>query len=137
VIGAEITDCPHEGPNVFELSGVKWMITDFWSGLAVYRSEDFSKWTRCEENLLNNAGKRCMDNGLGHHADVVVSGDEAYIFYFCHPEAHGKQAASKPFSVVQVARITTDGKNLFCNRDEKFSFRWGWGKMHMPSDSQI
>lgn len=38
VLGAEVIDCPHEGPNVFELGGVKWMITDFWNGLAVYRN---------------------------------------------------------------------------------------------------
>ena len=46
VLGAEITDCAQEGPNVFELGGIKWMISDYWNGLAVYRSEDFTNWTR-------------------------------------------------------------------------------------------
>lgn len=126
VLGAEITDCPHEGPNVFELGGVKWMITDFWKGLGVYRTDDFTTWERCENNILNLPGSRFMDGAIGHHADVVVAGDEAYIFYFCHPfeliakdcQAEGKEA----LTVIQAARITTDGKELYCNRDEEFSF---------------
>ena len=42
VLGPEITDCAHEGPNVFELGNVKWMITDFWHGLAYIGPMTFS-----------------------------------------------------------------------------------------------
>lgn len=127
VLGAEITDCPHEGPNVFELGGVGWMITDFWSGLAVYRSEDFTNWVRCSHNLLHKPGVRPMDGAIGHHADVVVKGDEAYIFYFCHPyETTRKDCQSEgnaALTVIQAARLTTDGVQLFCDRDEEFDIR--------------
>jgi len=37
VLGPEVTDVPHEGPNVFEFGGVKWLITDHWSGLEFIR----------------------------------------------------------------------------------------------------
>lgn len=126
VTGEEITDCPHEGPNVFELGGVKWMITDFWSGLGVYYSEDFTKWIRQEENILSEPGDRYLDGAKGHHADVVVAGEEAYIFYFCHPyekvtrdcQAEGSEA----LTVIQAARLTTDGKKLYCDRNEIFEW---------------
>jgi len=127
VLGPEIMDCAHEGPNVFEFGGVKWMITDYWHGLAVYRTDDFTHWTRCELPLLAAGGCRTMDGAIGHHADVVVVGDEAYIFYFCHPyeksrrdcQAEGNEA----LTVLQVARLTTDGKQLYCDRDEEFTLK--------------
>lgn len=127
VVGPEITDCSHEGPNVFEFGGVKWMVTDFWNGLGVYQSEDFTHWHRCKNNLLATPGKRAMDGTIGHHADIVVAGKEAYIFYFCHPyemekrdcQANGQEA----LTVLQAARLTTDGENLYCNRNEEFTFQ--------------
>ncbi len=126
VIGAEITDCSHEGPNVFELGDCKWMITDFWKGLGVYRTEDFSTWERCEHNLLDVPGTRFMDGAIGHHADVVVVGKEAYIFYFCHSyelEAKESQEAGKEaITVLQAGRLTTDGQQLYCNRNEEFEW---------------
>ena len=45
----EVADCGQEGPNVFELGGKILMISDFWNGLAVYTSEDYTHWTRCED----------------------------------------------------------------------------------------
>lgn len=127
VIGEEITDCSHEGPNVFELGGIKWMITDFWNGLAVYWSEDFTNWKRCEENILNLPGNRAMDGAIGHHADVVVSGEEAYIFYFCHPyentKKYGQAEGNEALAVIQAARLTMDGKQLYCNRDDEFIWK--------------
>lgn len=125
--GAEITDCPHEGPNVFELGGVKWMITDIWKGLAVYQSEDFANWKRCDNILLNTPGNREGDSALGRHADVMVVNDEAYIFYFCHPyEGQDKENSrlyqNPAVTVLQAARLTTDGENLYCDRDREFIF---------------
>jgi hypothetical protein len=127
VIGPEITDCPHEGPNVFELGGVKWMITDFWSGLGVYSSKDYTKWTRQEENILSEPGIRALDNAMGHHADVVVIDEEAYIFYFCHPHESLKKdcqaEGNEALTVIQVARLTTDGEKLYCDRNEIFEWK--------------
>ena len=94
--GAEITDCSHEGPNVFELSGQKWMITDEWNGLGVYKTDNFCDWER-QGVILRDAGKRPMDGGMADHADVVVCGDRAYIFYFLHPFFENEKRRSKDY----------------------------------------
>jgi hypothetical protein len=68
-----------------------------------------------------------MDGAVGHHADVVVIGDEAYIFYFCHPyEQSRKDCQSEgnaALTVIQMARLTTDGIQLYCDRDAEFELR--------------
>lgn len=46
VCGEEISFNSHEGPNVFEFGGSRWMITDEWNGLGVYKTEDFTNWER-------------------------------------------------------------------------------------------
>lgn len=129
-IGVEINDCSQEGPNVFELGGYKWMISDFWKGLAVYVSDDFRNWTR-QQNILEKSGKRPLDQGLGHHADVVVKGDRAYIFYFCHPYSgdDGDTAwrdrhtdAQRAKAVVQVAELKVQDGVLTCDRDAEVAW---------------
>ncbi len=133
VLGEEVADCAQEGPNVFELGGVKWMISDFWRGLAVYRSEDFTHWTRCRD-ILEKSGTRPLDRGLGHHADVVVRGERAFLFYFCHPyameteeESGGEEAAKltpqeRNKAVVQVAELTVRDGGLHCDRNAQVSW---------------
>lgn len=113
----------HEGVNVFPLGGAWWYIGDFWKGQGVFRSEDLTNWVY-QGLILDTPGSRAEDGSLGHHADVVVQGDEAYIFYFTHP---GRDAQGKPtpYTAVQVARLTTDGRTLFCDRDEAFDFCLG------------
>ena len=124
-IGREITDCAQEGPNVFELDGIKWMISDFWSGLAVYKSEDFTHWTRCK-NILDKSGSLPTDQGLGHHADVVVKDGRAFIFYFCHPYSHEVlteeereklSPAARCKAVVQCRELKVVDGELVCDRD--------------------
>lgn len=46
VCGKEIDYNSHEGSNVFELGGKKWMITDEWNGLGVYETQDYTHWER-------------------------------------------------------------------------------------------
>lgn len=131
VLGAEVTDCAQEGPNVFELGESKWMISDYWKGLAVYRSEDFSHWIRCRD-ILNESGNRPMDRGWGHHADVVVRDGRAFIFYFCHPYACEGEAKGKELSglteqewnkaVVQVAELVVRDGELWCDRDAQVTW---------------
>lgn len=128
VTGAEITDVSHEGPNVFTLNNRHFMITDFWNGLGVYESTDFNNWIR-KSDILNTPGTRKQDGQLGHHADVVVStnGNEAFIFYFVHPD-YNPQNAPKDFemtykearTVIQVAKLATGPDGLICNRNEVF-----------------
>lgn len=129
VIGPEITDVSHEGPNVFTLCDRHFMITDFWNGLGVYESNDFTNWIR-KADILNTPGMRKDDGQIAHHADVVVSSNqkEAYIFYFVHPEYNPLQMP-KDFemtykearTVIQVAQITLGADGLICNRDKIFS----------------
>lgn len=76
---------PHEGPNVFALGGHIWMIVDEWRGQGVYRSDDAIAWIR--QGLIgNDPGADPMDRKLARHADVVVNGDHAVLYYFTHPE---------------------------------------------------
>jgi len=118
--GKALSFDPHEGANVFSLSGRWWYICDLWRGQGVFRSDDCAAWEYCGL-ILDKPGKREGDNAIGNHADVVAQGEEAFIFYFTHPQrdANNKPA---PFTSIQVARITTDGTALFCNRDEDFDF---------------
>lgn len=121
VVGDEISDCAHEGPNVFELGGKKWMITDFWKGLGVYCSSDYINWIR-KENILDKPGKRTMDAALAHHADVVVAGEEAFVFYFTHTNEDLVRPEQGLTASVQVARIVCKGDQLYCDRDEEFEY---------------
>ncbi|WJH34778.1 glycosyl hydrolase [Paenibacillus sp. CC-CFT747] len=89
VTGPVITGRPHEGPNVFELSGHYWMIVDEWRGQGVYRSDNLTDWER-SGLILDKPGIREDDGTIGLHADVVGQGEEAFIFYFTHPDRRGR-----------------------------------------------
>lgn len=125
VTGPEITDCPHEGPNVFELGGKFWMITDPWHGLGVYSSHDATCWVRQPDNILREPGSRPDDGAIGAHADVLVNAGHAYIFYFTHPEVSEEERANEDFvweyrhrrSSLQVAELTEQNGSLSCDRN--------------------
>ncbi len=128
VVGAEITDRSHEGPNVFELQGIKWMIVDTWNGQGVYRSDDFTHWRCCGDNILSGRGSRPFVYNRAHHADVLTLGEHAYIVYFTHPyqtEGGTRRDPSEPGifpegrTVLQMAELFTDGKTLICDRDKE------------------
>ena len=128
VVGPAITDCAHEGPNVFFWKDRYWMITDPWNGLGVYRSDDAETWAR-QENILTTGCKRVDDGTRGDHADVLVSGENAYIFYFTHPgRIHGEDVESVnevyPYewkrTSLQVAQLKHENGKLLCDRDEPF-----------------
>jgi len=109
----------HEGPNVFEFKGKKWLITDEWKGLGVYESEDFKTWKR-NGVILKEGGERKWDNTIGHHADVVVLDGEAYIYYFTTPYADDPSIESTDdqngFACVQVAKLDVRDGRLVCDR---------------------
>jgi hypothetical protein len=112
--GAVITDRSSEGPKIFQWHGQYWMIVDMWKGLAVYHSEDTLHWTPQVERLLDAPGHTATDRSIGHHCDVVVNGDRAFLFYFTHQEGRD-EVASLPHSaqrtVLQVAELEfADGK---------------------------
>ena len=119
--GRAVADQGGEGPKVFEWKGAWWMITDVWHGLAVYRSPDAKTWTRQSGNLLQQPGQGADDKVMGGHADVVVSGGRAYLFYFTHPGRQGpdakKDGAEQRRSAIQVTELFhADGK-LTVDRD--------------------
>lgn len=130
VVGPVITDCKHEGPNVFEWRGSYWMITDPWCGLGVYKSEDLENWTRQEKNILSEPGSRPEDGAIGQHADVLVQGDDAYVFYFTHPQSdvpvEGPIPNVIPYarrrSAIQVAKLELEEDKVVCYRDKPFHF---------------
>ncbi|WP_339278732.1 glycosyl hydrolase [Paenibacillus sp. FSL W8-1187] len=123
-VGAALAHRGHEGPNVFRFKGSYWMIVDEWRGQGVFRSDDLESWEP-QGLILDESGLRDDDAGFGHHADVVVSGDEAYIFYFTHPgrsqtEAGGKAGYEQRRSSVQAARLEVRDGRLVCDRNEVF-----------------
>ena len=89
------------------------MVTDMWKGLAVYQSADLENWEAQDSPLLAAPGKRKDDGVEGHHPFLLAHGDDAYIFYFTHPDKNRR-------SSVQVAPLAiVDGK-LTCDRDAEF-----------------
>lgn len=129
VRGEAIADCPHEGPNVFRWKGAYWMIVDTWSGQGVYRSDDLERWTR-QGTILSESGQRNDDGGNGLHADVLVNGDRAFVFYFTHPDrTRGETFGfndTHPYSAkrtsLQVAELEYKNALLCCDRDNTFDF---------------
>jgi beta-xylosidase len=112
---------PGEGPKVFRWKGQYWMIVDLWKGLGVYRSADALAWTAQSDNLLVTAGTGTDDQVKGGHADVVVSGDRAYVFYFTHPGRKGPKANEDTYeqrrSSIQVVELEFKDGWLRCDRD--------------------
>lgn len=121
VVGPVITDCEHEGPNVFHWHGSYWMVTDPWNGLAVYRSDDADHW-QYHGRILDTPSARIDDGPRGHHADILVQGDDAYILYHTHPGANGlEQGPSLEFgrrrSALHCARLDLRDGKVGCFRD--------------------
>ncbi len=124
-VGLIIGGRGHEGPNVFRFKDYYWLIVDEWRGQGVYRSDDLINWER-NGLILDQPGTREEDGTIGLHADVVCSGDEAYIFYFTHPERlTGQEPPSYGTrrSSIQAAQLdVVDGK-LVCDRDRPFELK--------------
>ncbi len=128
VVGPAVTGFAHEGPNVFEWKGSYWMVVDEWKGLAMLKSSDALTWTR-RKDILATPGKRLDDGTIGQHADVLVQGDEALIFYFTHPGRNEKHpqviAEVEPYASrrtsLQVAQLEFDGDSIICDRDRPFT----------------
>ena len=99
-----------EGPIAFSWKGRNWLIVDNWKGLGVYTSDDWTTWKRQEERLLEKPGTGKEDSVKGGHADVVISGDRAYLFYFVQP---------KKRSWIQVVELKYNNGIITCNRDEE------------------
>lgn len=126
--GQAVGDRGGEGPKVFRWKDAYWMITDVWNGLAVYRSDDARTWIRQPgANLLAQPGAGPDDGVKGGHADVLVSGDRAYLVYFTHPGrvpgATGDGYEQRRSSLQVVELYERDGL-LTCDRDAPTYVRW-------------
>ncbi|MGG4146688.1 glycosyl hydrolase [Paenibacillus algorifonticola] len=124
-IGPVIEGRWHEGPNVFRFEGFYWMIVDEWRGQGVYRSDDLLHWER-NGLILDQPGSREDDGTNGLHADVVVQGERAYIFYFTHPErtkGNEESTYGTRRSSIQAAELEVVDGVLICNRDKPFDLK--------------
>ncbi|MFD7508569.1 glycosyl hydrolase [Streptomyces sp. NPDC059853] len=95
-------DQAHEGPTVLAHAGAYWMLTDYWSGLLVYRSTDLTHWERLPGALLDGPVP-------AHHAAALGQGDDAaWLVYFTHPDPDGAPRRSR----VEALPLTVTGGRL-------------------------
>jgi hypothetical protein len=120
-----------EGPKAFRFKGYYWLIADVWKGLMVLRSDDALTWTEQAGYILGEPGHKATDRAKGQHADVVVDGERAFIYYFVHQgnetEAKSDQRWNQR-TVIQVAELVYKDGKLSADRDANLSF-----KLHAPS----
>jgi hypothetical protein len=119
--GPAITDRSGEGAKVFHWKDRYWMITDIWRGLAVYSSPDATAWTAQADPILRDAGVTPTDREKGQHADVVVQGGHAWIFYFTHQGGEDAKPGDSNWrrrTVIQAAELEYEDGQLRCNRNQ-------------------
>ncbi len=130
-----VTTQAAEGAKVFFFGGHWWLLADVWRGLVVLRSTDAATWQEQPARLLAEPGRHPTDRAKGQHADVVVRGDRAFLFYFVHqggePEARTDDRHHQR-SVIQVAELRLQDGWLTVDRDAAPPdlgplFAWGTG----------
>ena len=106
---------PHdrgEAPLPFSWKGKYWLLTDLLgnAGLGAYRSDDARTWNRQPHSLLDKPGKGADDQNGGHHPEVVISDDRAYLFYFVHPGVPDNKRSSLQVTELKLVDgwLTTD-----------------------------
>ena len=114
-----------EGSNVFVWNGYYWLILDTLMsghpGFTIWRSSDGSNNWINTGTIMGKGGLRPHDTNTAAHGDVVVSGSNAYIFYFNTDDrdTNGRQ------SVAQVARLIFKNRAISCNRNATFELNLG------------
>jgi hypothetical protein len=109
-----------EGPVVFRWKDRWWMIHDVWKGLEVSASDDLVTWKTQASRLLETPGTRPTDRAKGQHADVVISGDRAFIIYFTHQENEPQVAQNPDWTrrtVLHAAELRESGGVITVDRD--------------------
>ncbi len=120
-----------EGPKVFYWHDKYYLIIDEWKGLSVWSSDDALDWKKQDEYLISgipletttpqeNENRRprtrYVDGSRGNHADVVVAGDHAYLFYFSGTPASVEQRGLAVY--VQELIYNHDG-TISCNTNAR------------------
>jgi hypothetical protein len=81
-----------EGPIAFQWKGYYWLIIDTWNGQTVHRSKDGNTWEVQPGSPLmpdgEGTGKDDIPNAL--HANVVISNNRLFMYYFTHPGRIGQ-----------------------------------------------
>ena len=120
--GAAITDRSCEGAKVFRWKDRYWLIADMWKGLAVFSSSDAEHWTAQAKPILSEPGVERTDREKGQHADVVVNGGRAYIFYFVHQRGEDADDPADATwgrrTVMQVAELEYRDGQMVCDRNK-------------------
>lgn len=110
-----------EGAKVFRWKEKNWLVLDTWNGLNVYTSEDFENWEKQENPILQQPGTGADDKVKAGHADVVVKGESAFIFYFTHPgrtsDNEGIDNYETRRSSIQVAELEYENGKISSDRD--------------------
>ena len=109
-----------EAPIAFRWHGHTWLLIDLLGniGLGAYRSDDALTWERQPASLLDKPGTGADDQNGGHHPEVLVSGDRAFLFYFVHPGvAADSSAPDRKRSSIQVVELNYADGWLTCDRD--------------------
>lgn len=95
----EVLKINGEGPIAYQWKGYYWLIIDTWNGQTVHRSVDGENWIVQPGGPLlpddEGTGKDDVPNGL--HANVVISNDRAYLYYFTHPGRTGNDKQKDTF----------------------------------------
>jgi hypothetical protein len=120
--GKLVSERGGEGPKVFNWKDRYCMIVDHWCGFGVYYSTDALNWTPQAQDILAMPGQGADDRVMGNHADVVVSGDRAYLFYFTHPGRQGtharKDTSEQRRSSIQVVELKYNAGEIEAGRDQ-------------------
>lgn len=106
-----------EGPIAFLWKGYYWLIIDTWNGQTVHRSKEGETWEVQPESplLRDDEGIGLDDIPNALHANVVVSNDRVYLYYFTHPGRIGADKQKDGFeqrrTSIQVVEleITKEG----------------------------
>ena len=119
---------PVEGADLFHWKGYYWLLGDDcheYDGLRVYRSTDCRTWERLD-NIMREGGRRNLDVGPARHPEVILNGDDAYIFYWTKSTQFVDQEfASAMMAFLQVAKLDYEDGMLHCDRNREF-------ELHMP-----
>lgn len=117
--GVAIGGRPHEGPTVFELGGLWWMIVDEWRGMGVYRSDDGIGWTRQgaeDAVILADA----PGGGHGNHGAHVHDGEDLWFYFFGSAETapvHAGTGENRRAAVYRL-RLDVEAGELIVRRSE-------------------
>ena len=80
-----------EGPKVFRWRDKYWIVVDQWRAWACSARTTPNIGKPSGRIYCSSPGQGNEDQVQGQHADVVVNGDRAYLFYFTHPGRRGEE----------------------------------------------